>query len=305
MLSSGVLRAGRNLAVLAIAAIFFLHVEPALAAFPVDKGLGMQPPASPVQAYIDSFHDALLWIISIISLFVLALLIIVTVRFNKRSNPTPSTTAHNVKLEVIWTIVPAVILLGIALIWSFPLLYYSERMPDKIDLTLKVTAHQWYWSYEYPDNGGINFDSHGIWDSSSVTNEQAAKLIKESEGSWLIKGGKPLRLLEVDNRVVLPVGKTVRVQITSGDVEHSWFMPSMAANRMAVPGKLTELWIKVDREGVYYGQCSMICGNGHAFMPIVIEAVQPEKFAAWVDSKKPKASEAAPKPKQHAQKSEE
>lgn len=302
MLSSGVLRAGRILAVLAIAVLFFLQVDPVLAAVPVEKGLGLQPPGSPLQAYIDEFHDALLWIISIISLFVLVLLIIVMVRFNKKSNPTPSTTAHNIKLEVIWTIIPAVILLGIALIWSFPLLYYSERMPDKIDLTLKVTAHQWYWSYEYPDNGGINFDSHGIWDSSSVTNEQAAQLIKESEGSWLIKS-KPLRLLEVDNRVVLPVGKTVRVQLTSGDVEHSWFLPSLGVNRMTVPGKLSELWVKVDREGLYYGQCSMICGNGHAFMPIVIEAVAPEKFAAWVESKKPKAAAAAPK--QHAQKSKD
>jgi len=207
----------------------------------------------------------------------------IIVRYNKWANPTPTNTTHNVKLEIIWTLLPCLILAGIAWI-SFPLLYYTDREPSP-DLTLKVTGHQWYWSYEYPDNDGVNFDSHAIWDSSDVKPEQAAQLIKESEAGWLIKG-EPRRLLEVDNRVVLPAGKNVRVQITATDVEHSWFMPALGVNRMAVPGRLNELWLKVDHEGLYYGQCSMICGNGHGYMPIVIEAVSPDQFAAWVKTKK-------------------
>src|SRR5262249_16872886 len=151
----------------------------------------------------------LLWLISIISVFVLVLLVYIILRYNKWASRTPSKTAHNITLEIVWTLIPAVILLVIFLVWSMPLLYYSERLPGQADLTLKVTGHQWYWSYEYPDNGDLSFDSHAIWDSSSVTDDQAAKLIADAEQGWLIKND-PLRLLEVDNRVVLPVGKTIR-----------------------------------------------------------------------------------------------
>ncbi|MDP9127245.1 MAG: cytochrome c oxidase subunit II, partial [Pseudomonadota bacterium] len=207
------------------------------------------------------------------------------------ANPVPSTRTHNVKLEIIWTLVPCFILLGLAWI-SFPLLYYSDRIPPP-DLTLKVTGHQWYWSYEYPDNGGIAFDSHALWDSPDVKDDAIAGLLKESQPGWLIKG-EPLRLLEVDNRLVLPVGKVVRVQITSSDVEHSWFLPALAINRMAVPGRLNELWVKIDHEGLYYGQCSMICGNGHAYMPIVIEGVSQEAFDSWAKSKKTVTGGASP-----------
>lgn len=253
-------------------------------------GIDLQQPGSPIEARIYDMHMALLWIISIISVFVLLLLLIVIFRFNKRANPVPSTTAHNVKLEIAWTLIPCLILIGIALA-SFPLLYYSDREPT-FDLTLKVTGHQWYWSYEYPDQK-VAFDSHAIWDSSDVTEDQAEKLIADSSKDWIIKD-KPLRLLEVDNRVVLPAGKNVKVQIEGGDVEHSWFLPALAVNRMAVPGRLNQLWLKVDKEGIYYGQCSMICGNGHGFMPIVIEAVSPEKFAAWVKSKQAAVGDIAP-----------
>lgn len=256
-------------------------------------GINMQTPGSPLQERINDFHNILLWIISLITAFVLVLLLYVMIRFNKWANPTPSTTTHNAKLEVIWTLVPCLILLSIAFI-SFPLLYYGERIPEKADLTIKVTGHQWYWSYEYPDQGDINFDSHAIWDSSDVTNEQAEKLINDSKTGWLIKDSKPLRMLEVDNRLVLPVGKYIRVQITGSDVEHSWFVPSLAVNRMAVPGRLNEIWLKIDHEGLYYGQCSMICGNGHGYMPIVIEGVSPEAFAAWVQSKKSAVGEVGP-----------
>lgn len=265
-------------------AFFFAAVPMALAdGFPQPWGLGMQMPGSPIQGFIDEFHNALLVIISVICVFVLALLLWVIARYNRAANPKASKTAHNTKLEIIWTLVPCLVLIGVACV-SFPLLYYTDRIPTP-DLTLKITGHQWYWSYEYPDNNDISFDSHAIWDSSNVTQDQAQKLIDDASKGWLIQD-KPMRLLEVDNRVVLPVGKVVRVQITGGDVEHSWFIPSLGVNRMAVPGKLSELWLKVNSPGIYYGQCSMICGNGHGYMPIVVEGVSPDQFAAWVQSKK-------------------
>jgi cytochrome c oxidase subunit 2 len=276
--------AGRLSAIMAAFAVLVGGIAPAFAdGIPEPWGIGMQTPGSAIEMRINFFHNILLWVISIIALFVLILLIYVMARYNKWSNPKPSRTTHNVKLEVIWTLVPCLILLGLALI-SFPLLYYTDRVPPA-DVTLKVTGHQWYWTYAYPDAGNISFDSHAIWDSSDVTQAEAAKLIVDASKGWLIKN-KPLRLLEVDNRVVLPVGKIVRVQITGEDVEHSWFIPSLAVNRMAVPGKLSELWIKIEKPGIYYGQCSMICGNGHGYMPIVIEGVTPEQFASWVQSKK-------------------
>lgn len=257
---------------------------------PEAYGIDLQAAASPVMTYIHEYHVALLWLIIFICLFVLALMIYIVVRFRKAANPVASKTTHNVPLEIIWTAIPALILLVMFFVWSMPLLYYSDRLPAKADVTVKVTGHQWYWSYEFPDNGDVSFDSHPIWDSSDVTEEQAAKLIAESEPSWLIKA-KPLRLLEVDNRLVLPVGKFVRVQIAGADVEHSWYLPSMGINRMAVPGHLTEVWLKIDHEGIYRGQCSMICGNGHGYMPIVVEGVSPEKFAAWLQAKKSTASD--------------
>ncbi|MGE3623003.1 MAG: cytochrome c oxidase subunit II [Bdellovibrionales bacterium] len=279
-----------KIAILGLA--FFAAIPQALAdGVPHAWGMGMQAPATPVQLWVDKFHDILLYIIFFISIFVLLLLIFVTARYNRATNPKPSKTAHNVKLEIIWTLVPALILVGVAFI-SFPLLYYSDRAAGTPDLTLKVTGHQWYWSYEYPDHGGVAFDSHGIWDSPQVTDEQAKSLIAEVSSGWLVKG-EPMRLLEVDNRVVLPIGKVVRVQVAGADVEHSWFVQSLGVNRMSVPGHLNELWIKVDRPGVFYGQCSMICGNGHAYMPIVVEGVSEDVFEQWIKSKKTAVGENA------------
>jgi cytochrome c oxidase subunit 2 len=246
-------------------------------------GLGMQPPGTSISSRIYDFHNILLVIIIGVSVFVLALLVYVCARYNKRANPVPSQTAHNTKLEIIWTAVPCLIVLGIAWI-SFPLLYYMDRTPAP-ELTLKVTGHQWYWSYEYPDQNGIAFDSQAIWNSSDVTDAQAAALLKDATPHWLIKN-TPLRLLEVDNRVVLPVGKVIRAQITGADVLHSWYIPSLGVNRMAVVGRLNEVWFKIDKPGLYYGQCSMICGNGHGYMPIVIEGVPADQFDAWAKSRK-------------------
>jgi len=261
---------------------------------PMTGGLNLQPPGSPVSERIYEFHTMLLWIISVICVFVLALMIWIVLRYNKRMNPVPSRRTHNVPLEIVWTLLPVLVLAFIAY-YSFPMLYYTDRQPPP-DLTLKVTSHQWYWSYEYPDQGDISFDSHAIWDSSSVTDDQANKLIQDAEKDWLIQN-QPMRLLEVDNRVVLPVGKVVRVQIAAADVEHSWFMPSLGINRMAVPGHLNEVWLKLEKPGIFYGQCSMICGNGHGYMPIVIEGVSPDQFAAWVKAKSAKTGQSAPSAK--------
>ena len=246
-------------------------------------GLGLQAPGSAIERHIYDFHDMLLIIICAVVMFVLALLIYVMLRFNRKAHPIPSTTTHNVGLEVIWTVIPCLIVAAIA--WrSFPLLYDIDRMPPP-DLTLKVTGHQWYWSYEYPDRHKINFDSLAIWNVPDAGDAQVADAIKDAEPHWLIHE-PPQRLLEVDNRVVLPVGKVIRVQITGGDVLHSWYVPSVGINRMAVVGRLNEVWFKIDQPGLYRGQCSMICGTGHGYMPIVIEAVTPEQFEAWAGTQK-------------------
>jgi cytochrome c oxidase subunit 2 len=245
-------------------------------------GMGLQPAGTGIGSRIDAFHDVLLTIITLVVALVLGLLIYVMIRFNRARHPVPSGPSHNLALEVVWTAIPCLIVAGIAVI-SFPLLYDMDRMPAP-DLTLKVTSHQWYWSYGYPDRGDLSFDSLAIWDASEPTDDQVAGPLKDASAHWLIKG-EPKRLLEVDNRVVLPVGKVVRVQITGTDVLHSWYLPSLAINRMAVTGRLNEVWLNIDRPGVYYGQCSMICGLGHGFMPIVVEAVPPDQFEAWAARK--------------------
>ncbi len=247
-------------------------------------GIGLQTgSATVIGARIDAFHDVLLVVISAVVVLVLALLVYVMLRFNKTRNPQPDGTTHNLRLEVTWTLIPCLVVLGIAAI-SFPLLYDIDRMPIP-DLTLKVTGHQWYWSYAYPDRQDVSFDSTPIWDASEPSDEQAADAVRVASAKWLIKSD-PLRLLEVDNRVVLPVGKVIRVQITGSDVLHSWFLPSLGINRMAVTGRLNEVWFKIEQPGLYYGQCSMICGLGHGFMPIVIEAIPADRFEDWVSGQK-------------------
>ncbi|AWK85600.1 cytochrome c oxidase subunit II [Azospirillum thermophilum] len=222
--------------------------------------MGFQPAASPVKHLMDSFHDLLTVIIVGIVLLVLALLVIVAMRFNARANPVPSRTSHNTLLEVAWTVLPVVILIVVA-VPSFKLLYAAERVPQA-DLTIKVTGRQWYWDYEYPDHGNIAFSSYMIQDAD-------------------LKPGQR-RLLEVDNRVVIPVNATVRILVTAGDVIHSWAIPSFGVKKDGVPGRINETWFKAEREGVYYGQCSEICGTNHAFMPIAVEVVSREAFDAWV-----------------------
>ncbi|MBO0759200.1 MAG: cytochrome c oxidase subunit II [Bradyrhizobiaceae bacterium] len=227
--------------------------------------LGLQNAATPVMEDIVWFHDFLLWLITAIAGFVLALLLIIIVRFNARANPTPSRTTHNTLLEVAWTLIPVCILLVIA-VPSFRLLFYQLNTPPA-DLTVKATGKQWFWTYTYPDNGNFEFDS---------------LLLQDKER----KADQP-RLLSVDNEMVVPVNKIVRVQVTGADVIHSFAVPSFGIKIDAVPGRLNETWFKAEREGIYYGQCSELCGKDHAFMPIAVRVVNDQAFTAWLaDAKK-------------------
>jgi cytochrome c oxidase subunit 2 len=237
---------------------------------PHPKQLGFQQAATPVMEDIASFHDALLIVISVITVFVLALLLVCMVRFNRRANPTPSRTTHNTLIEVIWTVVPIMILTGIA-IPSFKLLFYQQNMPPA-DLTVKATGNQWYWNYSYPDSK-FEFDSRMLDDNDRPKQ----------------KPNEP-RLLAVDNDIVVPVNKVVHVQVTAdaAGVIHSFAVPSFGIKIDAVPGRLNETWFKAEREGIYYGQCSELCGRDHAFMPIAVRVVSEADFAAWLDQAKKK-----------------
>ena len=222
--------------------------------------MDLQSAATPVMEQITTFHTFLLWVIGIISAFVLALLLIIIVRFNARANPNPSRTTHNTPLEVIWTIAPVVILLTIA-VPSFRLLFLQLDIP-KPDLTVKATGKQWFWSYSYPDNGNFEFDS---------------LMVAEKD----LKPGQP-RLLAVDNEMVVPVNKIVHVLVTGADVIHSLTVPSFGIRIDAVPGRINETWFKATVEGMFYGQCSELCGKDHSFMPIAVRVVNDSDFATWV-----------------------
>lgn len=263
--------------------VVLLLTGTASAVQPEPWGMMMQPGASPVREHMDSFHTELLWIISFVTAFVLGLQLYVFVRFNKRAHPKPDQFAHNTTVEVAWTVIPIIILFIIA-IPSMQLLYFGDKVA-KADMTIKVIGHQWYWSYEYPDHGNIALDSRAIWDGPTTTEPQAQDLVKEASQKWLIPTNPPLRMLETDNRMVVPVGANIRILIAGTDVIHSWYVPALGVQKSAMPGRLNETWLKADREGVYYGQCTQICGTGHGYMPIVIEAVAPERFDAWVKSK--------------------
>jgi cytochrome c oxidase subunit 2 len=225
-----------------------------------------QPPATEIKADIVWMHEFLMYIVTAITIFVVGLLAYVCIRFSAKNNPVPDKFTHNVKIEVIWTVIPALILIVIG-VPSVKLLYKEHHIPEAA-MTLKVKGHQWYWSYEYPDHGNIAFDSYMIADED-------------------IKPGQ-IRLLEVDNRVVVPAGKVVRVQLTGADVIHSWAVPALGVKKDTMPGRLNETWFKIEKPGVYYGQCSELCGVKHGFMPIVVEAVSEEDFEKWIDSAKEK-----------------
>jgi cytochrome c oxidase subunit 2 len=236
--------------------------------------LGMQAPATPIKERIHHFHNALLIIIFLITVFVLGLLLVTIVRFSAKRHPVPTRTTHNPIIEILWTVVPVLILVGIA-IPSFKLMYYMDEVPDA-KMTIKVTGHQWYWSYEYPDQGKLTFDSNMIQDKDLKTGQE--------------------RMLEVDNPLVVPVGTTIRVQVTGTDVIHSWFIPSFGVQEYAIIGRLNEAWMRVLEPGIYRGECNQICGINHAYMPIVIKAVAQADFDKWLGDAKKKFAAAPTEP---------
>ena len=241
----------------------------ALAAQPTPWQTGLQPAATKVHEHIQSFAAFTFWIVVPVTLFVLGLLIYVMLKFNAKANPVPSRTTHHTGLEIAWTLIPVLILVALA-IPSFRLLYEEMVVPPS-DITIKVTGNQWYWSYEYAGlisekkNKPVSFD---------------AVMIEDAKRTDPVR--QP-RLLAVDNDVVVPIGKVVRLQLTAADVIHSWAMPSFGVKMDAEPGRLNETWFKAERTGVYYGQCSELCGRDHAFMPIAVRVVTAEQYAVWSD----------------------
>jgi cytochrome c oxidase subunit 2 len=234
---------------------------------PAPWQIGFQPAATPIMEQIHSFNTYVTIIITVIALFVLALLVYVMARFNERRNPTPSRTTHNTPLEIAWTVVPVLILVAIA-IPSFRLLFAQYDFP-KPDLSITATGSQWYWTYEYPDHG-ITFDSI---------------MVPEAD----LKEGQP-RLLTVDREVVVPVNKNVVVGVKANDVIHDWAVPSFGIKLDAVPGRLQVTWFRAEQEGIYYGQCSELCGRNHAFMPIAVRVVSEAEFEEWLAKNKSSAA---------------
>lgn len=250
--------------ILALAAGWLALVStPALAAEPKPWQLNLPHPASPVAELAYDFHTLLLVIITVITLFVLALLIYVCVRFRESANPTPSRTTHNSLLEVLWTGIPVLILVAIVFP-SMKLLYASDRVEDA-DMTLKIIGNQWYWSYEYPDHGNFTFDAY-----------LAARTADEAKELGVA------RLMDTDNMVVLPVDTKIRLIMTSNDVIHNWSVSDFGVRLDTVPGRLNETWMQATREGTFYGFCSELCGIDHAFMPIAIKIVSKAEFEKWV-----------------------
>lgn len=272
---AGRLQTALAVLVLAVLVLAVAGARSAAAAEPLPWQLGMQPPASPVGERMDGLHDGLLVLITLIVLFVLGMLVYVMVRFNAKAHPVPSKVTHNTALEIVWTGVPILILLGVA-IPSFKLLHFVGRTPHA-DMTIKVTGHQWYWEYEYPDQADLKFDSQMIPEADAV------------------KNGKK-RLLDVDSPLVLPVGTNIRLLVEGADVIHSWFVPSMGVQVYAVVGRANESWMNIERAGTYYGECNQICGINHPFMPIEIKAVSKGDFARWLAESTKKAAQDEDRP---------
>jgi cytochrome c oxidase subunit 2 len=266
---------GRRLAALVatLAMAGTAYADQPVLAVPHPWQIGMQAPGSPVAERLQSLNSFVSVIIVIISLFVAGLLAWVVYRYNAKRNPVASSVSHNSILEAAWTAIPVLILVGI-FIPSLRLVYYEDRTHDA-DMTLKVTGHQWYWEYTYPDAGGLHFDSYMVNDEDLKTPEQ-----------------KKLRHLLVDNQLVLPVGKNIRILTTSADVIHSFFVPSLGVQRYAIPGRTIETWVRVNKPGDYYGECNQICGMNHSVMPISVHAVSPADFKTWLDQQKAKNSSA-------------
>ncbi len=243
---------------------FFLVSFKAFGKQATDWQLSFQNPATDLMGSVVGLHNIILIVMTLVTLFVLFLLFYVSFRFSAKRNPIPSTTTHNTVVEVLWTAIPIVILVVLA-IPSFKLLYQQEKS-ENYDMTVKVIGHQWYWEYEYPDHGDFYFESYMVQDAD----------LQEGD----------LRLLTVDNPLVIPANKNIQILITAGDVLHSWAVPSMGLKTDAVPGRLNETWVNVKEPGIYRGQCSEICGTGHGFMPVVVKVLPESEFIAWANEAK-------------------
>jgi len=239
---------------------------------PKDWQLGFQEAFSPTARAAQETHDFIMLFVWGIVAFVLVLLVVTCVKFRAKNNPTPSTTSHNTLIEIIWIVIPTIILIIIA-IPSLKLIYFQETVPES-EMTLKVIGRQWYWSYEYPDQGDIAFDSY---------------MKKDEE----LKAGEP-RLLATDNKVYLPTETYIKIQVTSSDVIHAFALPALGVKIDAIPGRLNETWVYIEEPGTYYGQCSELCGILHAFMPIEVIAVPKHEFKYWVERAKEEYSYALP-----------
>jgi cytochrome c oxidase subunit 2 len=267
------MRVARRLLAVAACGILSLSIAPFASAqgvvgAPQPWEMGMQRSFSPVKDRVIDLHNLVLAIITVITLFVAALLMWVVYRYNAKRNPTPSRTSHNTVLEISWTVIPVLILVVMA-IPSFRLIYYQDRTPDP-DMTIKVTGHQWYWEYSYPDQGNLDIESRYVGDDD-------------------LKPGQ-LRLLDVDNQLVIPVNKKIRILTTSTDVIHSFFIPSFGVQRYAIPGRTIETWLEANEIGTFYGECNQICGQNHSQMPISVRALSEADFKTWVDQAKKAAS---------------
>ena len=241
---------------------------------PIDRGIGFQPAATELARDIQWLDNIIFGIITAISVFVVGLLLYVIFRYNRRANPNPASFTHNSRVEVAWTVVPILILVGIGVI-SLPVLFKQQEIPEG-EINIKVTGYQWYWGYEYVDHG-FGFDSFMIGDGKVLNDEVEAQLVEAGYS-------RDEFLLATDTAVVVPVNKIVVMQLTGADVIHSWTIPAFGVKQDAVPGRLAQLWFKADKEGIYFGQCSELCGKDHAYMPITVKVVSQEDYDVWLKS---------------------
>jgi cytochrome c oxidase subunit II len=248
---------------------------------PVDKLTGFQPPVTPAAHDLQSLDHMLNIIMGVIVVFVTGLMAYCILRYNRRANPTPATFTHNTPVEILWTVIPIVILVFIGA-FSLPVLFQEQEIPEA-DITIKATGYQWYWGYEYVDED-VAFDSYMIGSPASGGDN---RMTPEVEAQLVAAGySKDEFLLATDTAVVVPVGKTVVVQVTGADVIHSWTIPAFGVKQDGVPGRLAELWFNADREGIYFGQCSELCGIAHAYMPITVKVVSQQAYDAWLAAAK-------------------
>ncbi|MGR3320659.1 MAG: cytochrome c oxidase subunit II [Pseudooceanicola sp.] len=254
---------------------------------PVEGGLGFQPAATELARDLHWLDGMILWIITAIVIFVVALLAICIVRYNKRANPTPSKFTHNTPVEVAWTIIPIVILVFIGA-FSLPVLFKQQEIPEG-EVNIKVTGYQWYWGYEYTDAEDVVFDSYMIGQPATMTGEDEdagaqAYVLSDAMRAKLVKAGynEDEFLLATDKAVIVPVDRVVVMDVTGADVIHSWTIPSFGVKQDAVPGRIAKLWFRPEVEGTYFGQCSELCGKDHAYMPITVKVVSQEVYDAWL-----------------------